>query len=100
MKMTQEQAITFSGYCGANAEALLVTAESKGCQCMPYQDWFTYQRWLAQGFQVQRGEHGVKLTSWVEIIKKGTDGNEIVTGRRPKSYTAFCRCQVQRITNI
>jgi len=97
MKMTTEQAQTFSGYSRANAAVLTMTAEVKRCQCQPYKDWFTYQRWLAQGYQVQKGEHGIRLTTWIAVTKKDEDGNEVVTGRRPKSYTRFCRCQVKAI---
>jgi len=91
MKMTQEQAQTFSGYSRTNAAVLTMTAEAKECQCQPYKDWFTYQRWLAQGYQVKKGERGIKLTTWIPVTEKDEDGEEVVTGRRPKSY---CEKQV------
>ena len=99
-KMTSEQAQTFSGYSSTNAAVLIATAEAKKCECEPYRDWFTYQRWLAQGFQVQKGERGIKLTTWIECIKKDADGNEVVTGRRPKGYTVFCKCQVKAMEPV
>jgi len=99
-KMTSEQAQSFSGYSSANAAVLSAVAETKGCACEPYKQFFTYQRWLAQGFQVQKGEHGIRLTSWIAITKKDADGNEVVTGRRPKGYTVFCKCQVKAIEPV
>jgi len=34
-KMTATEAQTFGGYSRTNAEALTITAETKGCQCRP-----------------------------------------------------------------
>ena len=99
-RMTAAEAQTFSGYSGSNAEVLVATAEIKGCQCKPYVNWFTYRRWFAQGYQVQKGEKGIKLTSWIPITKKDEEGNEISAGRRPKGYTVFCQCQVKEINNV
>ena len=95
--MTKEQAQTFDRHSTTNAAVLLNTASAKGCNCQPYQDWFTYNRWLAQGYQVQKGEHGIRLTTWLTTTKKNEDGEEVVTGTRPKGYTVFCRCQVKKI---
>ena len=95
-KMTSEQAQTFDRTSQVNAEILLATAEDRGCQCLPYINWFTYNRWLAQGYQVERGQHGVKLTAWIVTTKKDEEGNEVVTGRRPKGYSVFCQCQVKK----
>jgi len=58
--------------------------------------FFTYNRWLAQGRQVQRGEHGEGLVTWIE--KKDTDGE--VTGTFPRSTTVFCRCQTQPVAEL
>lgn len=89
-KMTAEDATTFRGVSVANAAQLLAAAEERGCTCMPYEDWFTYGRWHALGYQVQRGEHGVHLP--VIIEKEQEDGE---TKRYPGRTTVFCRCQVK-----
>ena len=54
---------------------------------------FTYNAWKALGRQVRRGEHGVKVTTYVPCDKKTRDkatGEETVTSfRRPKVATVF-----------
>lgn len=72
-------------------------AHDKGCSCQPYIDWFTYNRWNAQGFQVQKGEHGIKLTTYVPVTEK-KDGKE-TTYTVPHGTTVFCRCQVKAKEN-
>jgi len=95
--MTAEDATTFESYSEFNAQTLMDAAEARGCECQPYVDWFTYKRWKAQGMQVQKGEHGVKITTFVERFSK----TEKDKNGRPKSYrvprntSVFCRCQVK-----
>ena len=91
-KMTAEEATTFERFSAANAAVLLATAAEQGCNCEPYSDWFTYTRWTAQGMQVQRGQHGVKLPVILhKTVEK--DGKEEEISLK-KTYTVFCRCQV------
>lgn len=91
-KMTAEQARTFERFSPVNAAVLLATAQENGCNCAPYSDWFTYNRWLAQGLQVQRGQRGVKLPTIVhkQIEKDGKTEKISIK----KTYAVFCRCQV------
>lgn len=96
-KMTTARARTFDRMSTAHAAILALAAETNGCACVAYQDWFTYRRWQAQGQQVQKGEHGVKLTTWIPVTKTDDDGTKKVTGKRPKGYTVFCRCQVKPV---
>ena len=97
-KMTAETAVVFErGYSLQNSIILAQASESRGCTCEPYRDWFTYNRWSVQGFQVQKGEHGVKLSTFVPVTKK-VDGEDKVTGSRPWTTTVFCRCQVKEKT--
>lgn len=88
--MTAAQATTFANRSLKHEVILAETADEKGCTCAAYRDWFTYRRWQALGFQVQKGEHGVKLTTWITYEDK--DGKE---RSRPKGTTVFCRCQVK-----
>ena len=92
--MTAVQAQTFDRKSLASEMLLANAAEERGCQCQPYVDWFTYNRWQAQGMQVQRATevgHGIKLTTWVQT--KDKDGEP---GRTfPKRTTVFCRCQTK-----
>lgn len=95
--MTAAQATTFEhGHSLASEVALTIAAQEHGCDCQAYRDWFTYRRWQAQGYQVQKGEHGVKLQTWVHYTTTDSKGNEIERVR-PKTTTVFCRCQVKAI---
>ncbi|MBI3334044.1 hypothetical protein HYZ97_01015 [Candidatus Pacearchaeota archaeon] len=63
------------------------------CSCEPYKDVFTYNRWKAQGYQVQRGEKAIKLplVKDVEVEKEG----ETTTKRILGISAVFCRHQVK-----
>jgi hypothetical protein len=55
----------------------------------PRENVFTYHAWRALGRQVRRGEHGVKI---VTFVPKGDTGNPDATGkpkRRPWCATVF-----------
>jgi antirestriction protein ArdC len=59
----------------------------------PKENVFTYNAWRALGRQVRKGEHGVKITTWVEMSKRERDeqtGEEkIVSASRPTSAVVF-----------
>lgn len=93
-KMTAAEAVTFETISETNAHILMMAAHARGCQCMPYSDWFTFNRWQAQGFQVQKGEHGVCLTTYIPIKDKDSDE---VKYRRPHKTYVFCRHQVKPV---
>ena len=94
-KMSRDEAVTFDGASVAHIAMLNHAAAMRRCKCAPYVDWFTYGRWAAQGQQVQKGEHGVVLTTFVPIVEKADDGSEKVIGKRPWAVHVFCRCQVK-----
>ena len=92
---TQETARRFEhGASQAHAAILATVAAERGCTCEAYVDWFTYNRWQGLGYQVQRGEKGVKLTSFHTVEETGKDGK---TRERqvPRGCSVFCRCQVK-----
>jgi hypothetical protein len=95
--MTAEEARQFDHMSAQNAVLLRDAAALRGCECEPYRDWFTYGRWRAQGYQVQKGEHGVRLGIIIKSERREqVDGEEkVTTTRRPWSTHVFCRCQVQ-----
>lgn len=96
--MNAKEATSFAGYSMTNAMILAGAASKRGCQCKAYEDWFTYKRWQAQGQQVKRGEHGVRLSTFVIMTKTDEDGNKVPIGRRPWRSVVFCRCQVEEAT--
>lgn len=93
--MTAETATHFERYSDTNTLILARAAQEHGCQCQAYSDWFTYNRWAAQGYQVRKGEHGVKIGTMIEKATEDMNGVQIVT-KRPWMTTVFCRCQVTK----
>ena len=94
--MTAEQAQSFErGQSLTHYAMLLAEAARRGCNCVPYEDWFTYKRWKAQGFQVQRGEKGFALATFIPA-ERDEDG-KITSKSRPWNSYVFCKCQVKPI---
>jgi antirestriction protein ArdC len=96
--MDASEARHFERFSTEHAQILENVASQKGCNCKPYFSWFTYNRWNAQGRQVRKGEHGVKLTVWLEKerVTKDESGNEKRTVQTfPKSTYVFCQCQTE-----
>ena len=62
-------------------------------QILPRENVFTYHAWQALGRQVRRGEHGVKVCTWVPVEKKEIDaatGEEKLSSyKRPWTATVF-----------
>ncbi len=50
---------------------------------------FTYNAWRALGRQVRKGEHGVKVLTFITCQKKDPQPDEDDTYRRPKTTTVF-----------
>ena len=86
---TPESAQSFHRYSPINAATVKMRL---ACGCEPYKDVFTYNRWLAMGYQVQRGEHSIKIPV---IVERENEDNETIK-RLFKSHV-FCRCQVKPI---
>ncbi len=91
---TPETARRFDRYSAANAVAI---TQALGCNYQPYQDVFTYRRWKAQGFQVQRGEKSIRLPLIYARTEKDPETGEERTTRRRGRSAVFCRHQVQPI---
>lgn len=94
-KMTPQDAAHFSRYSIQNAATV---ADALECGCEPYRDVFTYGRWQALGFQVQRGQKAVKIPVIIQTEHEDEEGN--VTHRRQFwTGAVFCRHQVQAATD-
>jgi len=95
--MTAGQAVSFERVSIPNA--MLLALQLK-CQCQPYKDVFTFNRWKAQGFYVRRGEHGyhLPLVKTIEVVEEGGDGDApaALEKRILGSSVVFCRCQVEK----
>ena len=91
--MNKAEAVRFGRYSAANAA---IVEASLACGCKAYEDVFTYKRWKAQGFQVQKGETAIKIGTYAPITKKDEDTGETkVVGKRPWTRAVFCRHQVR-----
>lgn len=57
----------------------------------PHENLFTFNAWRALGRTVKRGEHGVRVQTWVPIPEKRDDDNAVIrpAGKRPKVTTVF-----------
>ena len=91
---TPESARHFDRYSIANAVAV---KQSLPCGCEPYRDVFTYLRWKAQGFQVQRGQKAIKLPLIYGRTESDPETGEARTVRRVGRSAVFCRCQVKPV---
>ena len=60
---------------------------------IPRVNVLTYHAWRAKGRQVKRGEHGVKVISFIPIDRKERDPStgetKTTTSRRPTTATVF-----------
>ena len=91
--MSAEDAKRFGRVSYANAAWVM---HNLHCDCNPYEDVFTYNRWKAQGYQVRRGEHGIKLAIVHEVSREERDGTT-TTRKIFASATVFCKCQVDKV---
>jgi antirestriction protein ArdC len=76
----------------ANFSAIFEGFESKGipaAEIEPRVNVLTYNAWLALGRQVRRGEHGVKVCTFVSMTKKNESGVAESIGRHPRGVTVF-----------
>ena len=65
---------------------------------------FTYHAWKALGRSVKKGEHGVKVNTWIPIREKveNTDTGEKkdkVVVRRPRITTVFHVSQTEKVVD-
>ncbi len=57
----------------------------------------TYHAWRALGRTVNRGEHGVRVVTWIDCEKKDDAGEVIETYRRPKTAVVFHVSQTSEV---
>ena len=57
----------------------------------PRENVFTFHAWRALGRVVRKGEHGVRITTWIETDEKRDAAGVVVrkAGRRPKAAYVF-----------
>ena len=98
-----------SGQSLTNWPAILAGFVAKGipeADIRPRENIFTYHAWRALGRQVRRGEHGVKVVTFVDIDRKGDSettnceakAEKRKGGRRPWTATVFHISQTEPIS--
>lgn len=61
---------------------------------------FTFNAWRALGRTVRKGEHGVKVVTWVSMTKKVETAEgfaNLPLGRKPKTTTVFHVSQTEAL---
>ena len=91
--MTASEARSFERYSVANAATVMT---ERGCGCKPYVDVFTYRRWQAQGFQVQKSEKSIRIPTMIRMEKRNERTGEIERAVLRRTAFVFCRCQIER----
>lgn len=95
-KMTAAEARDFEMYSERNA----ATAEN-GCEtgeCVAYESIFTFNRWIAQGRVVKKGQKAtfVEMPKFVEKIDEATgEKKKVRTGTI--RVAVFCKCQTKAL---
>ena len=87
------------GLSAANYDAIFDGFTEKGITLQdirPRENIFTFNAWRAQGRTVCKGEHGVKITTWITCQKKDTTAAED-SYRRPKAATVFHISQTKEL---
>ena len=84
----------------ANYAAIFHGFTSKGIpesEIKPRENVFTFHAWKALGRTVCKGEHGVKVCTYVPMTKKADDGTVSDIGRKPRMTTVFHISQTKLI---
>ena len=57
----------------------------------------TFWAWQALGRRVKKGQHGVRVCTWVPMTKKDDTGEAKPIGRKPKATTVFHISQTEPV---
>ena len=99
-KVNERQAEALSraltGQSWSNFPAIIQGFKSRGIpeeQILPRENVFTYQAWRALGRQVRKGEHGVKVVTFIKRDKKTEDTKtgevKLQTYSMPRTVSVF-----------
>ena len=83
-----------------NYETIIVGFVEKGIaidDIAPRENVFTFNAWKALGRVVKKGEHGVKVVTWVPCTKKDNETGEEATYNKPHTTTVFHLSQTDAI---
>src|ERR1700683_4341918 len=101
---SRQEALTRAVSCQSlsNFPAIFQGFAAKGIpesEIKPRENVFTFDAWKALGRVVRRGEHGVKVTTFIDCSAKETDSDtgERKSFRRPWTTTVFHVSQTEAI---
>jgi hypothetical protein len=88
----QQEALScaVSGQSFSNWPAIVLGFAAKGIpesDIRPRENVFTYHAWRALGRQVRRGEHGVKVTTFVPMGEGAPETPDLRTEKRKPKYS-------------
>lgn len=78
-----------TGHSLANDLIVYTEFSARGIDAIPRVNVFTYSGWLAKGRQVRKGEHGVKITTYIPVRKRDSETGELSESLRPRVCTVF-----------
>ena len=98
----RQEALTraVSGQTMSNYPAIFAGFQAKGIpesEIRPRENVFTYQAWRALGRQVKRGEHGVKVFTFIACEKEDKETGKKEIYSRPWRTTVFHVSQTQPV---
>lgn len=103
----RQEALTraVSGQSFSNFPAIFQGFAAKGipeAEIKPRENVFTFDAWKALGRYVRKGEHGVKVVTFIETLSKETDPDtgERKLIRRPWTTTVFHVSQTEPIKGV
>lgn len=96
--MTKAEALQRAtiGQSFANYGAIFAGFQKMGIpepEIKPRENVFTFKAWLALGRVVDKGQHGVRICTWIDTTDKATGE----TKKRPKATTVFHISQTKPI---
>jgi hypothetical protein len=94
-----------SGQSFTNFPAIFQGFAAKGIpesEIKPRENVFTFDAWKALGRYVRKGEHGVKVVTFIETLRKetGPDTGERKLIRRPWTTTVFHISQTEPLKGV
>jgi antirestriction protein ArdC len=94
MSATQEQRAesvdrAVNGQSVRNYEAIIAGFAERGIAATPREDVFTYNAWRGLGRQVRKGEHGIKIETWIPCKSKADENGERESYKRRKVTAVF-----------
>lgn len=101
-KQAQQQALNnaVTGQSMMNYQAIIAGFMEKGIApeaIEPRSNVFTFAAWKALGRSVKKGEHGVKVVTFVPMNRTDKDSGEVISFKAPRTTTVFHVSQTKEI---